>query len=74
MESNHRFASESLLDMHDFKPTSDVADASTIPARWYTDSRFLELEKERIFYKTWQKWVLNGLYIAISIIHAIIRI
>ena len=42
------------LDMSDYIPSSDLATASTLPARWYTDPRFLELEKERIFWKTWQ--------------------
>jgi choline monooxygenase len=38
----------------DFSPTDDLSHAATLPARWYTDPRFLDLEKERIFYKTWQ--------------------
>ncbi len=42
------------LDLSDFTPTTDLARASTMPARWYTDPQFLELEKERIFWKTWQ--------------------
>lgn len=42
------------LDLSDFQPTDDLASASTMPSRWYTDARFLELEKERIFWKTWQ--------------------
>lgn len=41
-------------DLSDFHPTDDLAHASTMPARWYTDPAFLELEKERIFWKTWQ--------------------
>lgn len=28
--------------------------AETIPSRWYTDPAFLETEKERIFWRTWQ--------------------
>lgn len=42
------------LDLSDYSPASDLAYASTMPARWYTDPRFLALEKERIFWKTWQ--------------------
>lgn len=44
----------SHLDLSDFKPTADLARASTLPARWYTEPQFLELEKEKIFWKTWQ--------------------
>lgn len=32
----------------------NIAGASTIPARLYTDAVFLELERERIFGRTWQ--------------------
>lgn len=42
------------LDLSDYQPTDDLAEAKTMPARWYTDSAFLELEKEKIFWKTWQ--------------------
>jgi choline monooxygenase len=42
------------LDLSDFSPTADLARASTLPARWYTDPQFLELEQEKIFWKTWQ--------------------
>ncbi len=42
------------LTFDDYAHTDDLASAETLPARWYTDPRFLELEKERIFYKTWQ--------------------
>lgn len=31
-----------------------LARALTIPSRWYTDAAFLETEKERIFWRTWQ--------------------
>ena len=34
--------------------TARVADASTLPARLYLDPAVLELEKERIFGRTWQ--------------------
>ncbi len=46
--------SNGALDLSDFEPTSDLSQAETLPARWYTEPRFLELETERIFYKTWQ--------------------
>jgi len=46
----------SPLDLSDFTPSADLATAGTLPARWYIDPRFLELEKEKIFWKTWQ-WV-----------------
>ena len=41
-------------DLSDFQPSEDLASASTMPARWYTDPEILTLEKERIFWKTWQ--------------------
>lgn len=44
----------SVLDLSDFTPSNDLAYAETMPARWYTDPQFLELEKEKIFWKTWQ--------------------
>jgi phenylpropionate dioxygenase-like ring-hydroxylating dioxygenase large terminal subunit len=31
-----------------------VARAATIPAQWYTDPAFLDLEREKIFWRTWQ--------------------
>ena len=42
------------LDLSDYTPTDDLASAETMPARWYTDPQFLELEKHNIFWKTWQ--------------------
>ncbi len=42
------------LDLSDFQPEDDLALAETMPARWYTEPRFLALEAEKIFYKTWQ--------------------
>ena len=32
----------------------NIENASTIPARLYTDPTFLELERERVFGRTWQ--------------------
>jgi choline monooxygenase len=42
------------LDLSDYVPASDLARAETMPSRWYLDPAFLPLEKERIFWKTWQ--------------------
>jgi len=38
----------------DFDETSPLAEASTIPASWYTDPRVGELERRRVFGGTWQ--------------------
>jgi phenylpropionate dioxygenase-like ring-hydroxylating dioxygenase large terminal subunit len=54
MEPFDLLTTEKPLHIDDFAPTPDVASATTLPARWYSDPTFLELEKERIFYKTWQ--------------------
>lgn len=43
-----------MLDLSDYTPADELALAATMPARWYTDPAFLELEKQKIFYKTWQ--------------------
>lgn len=45
-----------VLDLSAFHPSTDLALAGTLPSRWYTDPSFLEMERERIFWKTWQ-WV-----------------
>ncbi len=37
----------------DYSP-ADLARAATIPSRWYLDPRMLELEREKIFGRTWQ--------------------
>ncbi|MDX1990916.1 MAG: SRPBCC family protein [bacterium] len=42
------------LDLSDYTPSSDLATAETMPSRWYTDPAFLEVEKEKIFWTTWQ--------------------
>jgi choline monooxygenase len=38
----------------DYTFDPDLARASTIPARWYTDPAMLPLERARIFHRTWQ--------------------
>lgn len=43
-----------MLDLSDFTPAAGLSRAATLPARWYTEPGFLELEKEKIFWKTWQ--------------------
>ena len=43
-------------DLNDYVSTPDLTRAATLPSRWYTYPEFLQLEKERIFWKTWQ-WV-----------------
>jgi choline monooxygenase len=42
------------LDLSDYTPQADLSRATTLPARWYVDPAFLELEKETIFWRTWQ--------------------
>ncbi|HEY3704960.1 MAG TPA: aromatic ring-hydroxylating dioxygenase subunit alpha [Terracidiphilus sp.] len=40
-----------LLDLYD--STAPLHEASTIPAPWYVDARFAELERERVFARNW---------------------
>lgn len=42
------------IDLSDFVPSPDLSTAQTMPSRWYTDPAFLQLEKEKVFWKTWQ--------------------
>lgn len=44
------------LSLDDYQLERDLTKASTLPARWYTDPRFWQAEREKIFFKTWQ-WV-----------------
>ena len=37
-----------------YDPTAPLAEASTIPAPWYTDERIFELEKQTVFSRSWQ--------------------
>src|SRR5947209_10890891 len=41
-----------IIDSYD--SSAPLAEASTIPASWYTDERIFELEKETIFSTSWQ--------------------
>ncbi len=42
------------MDLSDFQPTSDLSRATTLPSRWYQDPNFLQLEKQKIFWCSWQ--------------------
>ncbi len=42
------------MDLSDYTFQPDLSRASTIPARWYTDSAFLEAERMLVFGRTWQ--------------------
>jgi choline monooxygenase len=37
-----------------YNPDAPLAQASTIPASWYTDVRIFELEKQTVFSRSWQ--------------------
>jgi choline monooxygenase len=41
-----------LIDRYD--PSRPLAEASTCPSAWYTDERFLELERDTVFANSWQ--------------------
>jgi len=43
-----------VMDLNDYTPQHDLSRATTLPARWYADPAFLTLEKEKIFWRTWQ--------------------
>lgn len=42
------------LKAGEFAPCNDLARAATLPASWYTDPRMLPLEREHIFWRSWQ--------------------
>ncbi len=52
----------------------DLARASTIPASWYTSPGMLELEREKIFRRTWQyaasldALLFPGNYLAVDVV------
>src|SRR3954451_14155839 len=43
-----------VMDLNDYAPTRNLAQATTLPSRWYTDAAILEAEKEKVFGRTWQ--------------------
>jgi len=43
-----------VMNLNDYTPTPDLAKATTLPSRWYTDPGVLEAEKSKVFWKTWQ--------------------
>ncbi|HVS81275.1 MAG TPA: aromatic ring-hydroxylating dioxygenase subunit alpha [Pyrinomonadaceae bacterium] len=40
--------------INSYNPDAPLAEASTIPAAWYTDGRVFELEKQMVFSRSWQ--------------------
>jgi choline monooxygenase len=42
------------MDLSDYHFSTDLARASTIPARWYIEPAFLEEERRSVFGRTWQ--------------------
>ncbi len=43
-----------MLPLTDYAPTDDLTLAETLPSRWYTDASYLQVEKEKLFWRTWQ--------------------
>src|SRR3989337_3246567 len=41
---------------HDFAIDSDIRRASTLPGRVYSDPEYFELQKDRVFARSWQ-WI-----------------
>lgn len=40
--------------INDYDPEAPLAEASTIPASWYTDQRVFDLEQQTVFTNSWQ--------------------
>jgi choline monooxygenase len=40
--------------VEDYNPNAPLAEASTPPSSWYTDPRFIELERWTVFTRSWQ--------------------
>src|SRR5437667_1109211 len=40
--------------INSYNPDAPLAEASTIPAAWYTDIRIFELERQTVFSRSWQ--------------------
>ena len=45
--------------MHDFEIDKDIRRASTLPARVYSDPEYFEIQKDRVFARSWQ-WASCG--------------
>jgi choline monooxygenase len=43
-----------MIELSDYQPTRDLSRAGTLPARWYIEPGILDLEKEKVFWRTWQ--------------------
>jgi len=43
---------EEIINCYD--PTAPLAEASTIPASWYVDEEFADMERKTVFAKSWQ--------------------
>jgi len=43
-----------MVNLTDYTLTHDLALAETLPSRWYVAPKFLALEKEKLFWRTWQ--------------------
>ena len=44
----------SAAQLAQYRPADDLALASTLPAAWYFDAAILQLEREKIFWRSWQ--------------------
>lgn len=51
--------SEGRLLVDEFNPEIPIEKAVTPPSCWYTDSSFLQLELDHVFYKGWQAVGMN---------------
>jgi choline monooxygenase len=50
-----RIVKDSLSEIiNNYNPDAPLAEASTIPASWYTDERFFEREQQTVFSRSWQ--------------------
>jgi choline monooxygenase len=62
------------MPISDFSFNPDLSRSSTIPADWYTDPLMLDIERERIFRRTWQfaasldQLRFPGNYVAVDVV------
>jgi len=42
------------MEPNDYRPISDLSRAATIPRSWYVAREFLDLERRKVFWRTWQ--------------------